>query len=75
LADVLTRLHGAVVTVSTCGVKVHFETRPKEQPRAGEIYRVQSRDDLILCEVRCVEVAGAGADIGLQIVQRELEST
>ena len=68
LAAVATRLHGIVVNVSTRGVKVHFDTLLNEQPRAGDVYRVQSGDDLILCEVRYCEVAGEDADLGLEIV-------
>jgi|SRR5580692_10260579 hypothetical protein len=68
LAEVATRLHGSVVNVSTRGVRVHFDARLKELPRAGDVYRVQSRDDLMLCEVRYSEVAEAGADLGFQVV-------
>jgi hypothetical protein len=68
LAAVATRFEGSVVDVSTGGVRVHLETQLRELPRTGEVYRVQSRDDIMLCEVRHAEVAGAGADLGLQIV-------
>jgi len=68
LAAVVTRLHGSVVNVSAQGVRVHFDTRLDELPRAGEVFRVQSRDDLMLCEVRHSKVAESGADLGLQIV-------
>lgn len=68
LAAVGTRLRGSVVDVSTRGVRVHFDKQFKVPPRAGEVYRVQSRGDLMLCEVRNVKVAGAGAELGLQIV-------
>ena len=68
LAAVATRLRGVVVNVSTRGVKVHFETLLNEQPRAGDVYRVQSGDDLMLCEVRHCDVAGKGADLGLEIL-------
>jgi hypothetical protein len=67
LAQVTTRLHGSVVNVSARGVRVHFETKVN-QPRAGEVYRIQSGDDLMLCEVRNCAVAGDGAELGLQIV-------
>lgn len=68
LAAVNTRLKGAVVEVSTRGVRVYFEKLLKELPRLGEVYRLQSSDDLILCEVRHAEVSGAGASMGFQIV-------
>jgi len=68
LAAVATRLLGSVVNVSTRGVRVHFDKRWREPPRAGEVYRVQSRDDLMLCEVRYFELAEFGANLGLQIV-------
>jgi hypothetical protein len=68
LAAVDTRLHGSVVNVSTRGVRVHFDTRLKEMPRAGEVFRVQSRDDVMLCEVRHSEAAEAGSHLGLKIV-------
>jgi hypothetical protein len=68
LAAVATRLHGSVVNVSNRGIKVHFNTRLKALPRPGEVFRVQTRDDLLLCEVRHSEAAEAGADLGLQIV-------
>jgi hypothetical protein len=68
LAAVNRRLEGAVVEVSTRGVKVHFEKQLKELPRSGEVYRLQSSDDIMLCEVRHAEVSGAGASMGFQIV-------
>jgi hypothetical protein len=68
LAAVATRLRGEVVNVSARGIRVHFEIRLKEMPRAGEVFRVQTRDDLMLCEVRYFEAAGTGAYLGLQIV-------
>ncbi len=68
LASVAIRLQGSVVNVSTRGLRVHFDTRLNEQPRAGEIYRVQSRDDLLLCEVCHCEAAGAGTNLDLQII-------
>jgi hypothetical protein len=68
LAAVGTRFHGSIVNVSTRGVRVHCDTELNELPRAGEVYRVQSCGDLMLCEVRNSAVTGAGVDLGLQIV-------
>ena len=69
LAAVGTRFYGSVVNVSKGGVRVHCDTQLKELPRAGEVCRIQSRGDIILCEVRNSAIAEAGADLGLQIVQ------
>ena len=68
LAAVNKRLEGAVVEVSTHGVRVHFGEQLKELPRSGEVYRLQSTDDLMLCEVRHAEITGSGAEMGFQIV-------
>jgi hypothetical protein len=68
LAAITVRLEGSVVDVSTRGVRVYFHKQLKELPKLGEIYRIQSRDDTMLCEVRNAEVSGAGAILGLQIV-------
>jgi hypothetical protein len=68
LAAVATRLGGSVVNVSTGGVRVHVNTQLKQLPRVGEVYRVQSQDDQMLCEVRNAEIYEAGAAFGLQIV-------
>jgi hypothetical protein len=68
LAAVTTRIHGSVVDVSARGVRVHFDKDLKNLPRTGEVYRVQSRDDIMLCEVRHAQAADAGADLGLKIV-------
>jgi PilZ domain len=68
LAAVGTRFYGSVVNVSTGGVRVHCDTQLKELPRAGEVCRVQSRGDTMLCELRNAAVAAAGADLGFQIV-------
>jgi len=68
LAAVGTRFYGSVVNVSSGGVRVHCDTQLKELPRAGDVCRIQSRGDIILCEVRNSAVKEAGADLGLQIV-------
>ena len=68
LAAVATRLHGRALNVSRRGVSVHFDTLLNELPRAGEVYRVQSGDDLMLCEVRHCRAAEKGSDLGLEIV-------
>jgi hypothetical protein len=68
LAAVGTRFYGSVVNVSTGGVRVHCDTQLKELPKAGEVCRIQSRGDIMLCEVRNFAVREAGADLGLRIV-------
>ncbi len=68
LAAVTTRIHGSVVDVSARGVRVRFDKNLKNLPRAGEVYRVQSRGDIMLCEVCHAKVVEAGADLGLKIV-------
>jgi hypothetical protein len=68
LAAVSTRLTASVVNVSMRGVRVHVGGQMKELPRPGEVFRVQSRDDLMLCEVCHAGVAAAGAQVGLKIV-------
>src|SRR5579862_8096239 len=68
LAAVATRLHGIVVNVSPRGVRVRFATLLNVHPKAGEVYRIQSGNDVMLCEVRYCEFAGEGADVGLEIL-------
>lgn len=68
LATVTTRFEGSIINVSDGGLRVHLDAQLKQLPRAGEVYRVQTQDDVMLCEVRNAEVVGAGAELGLQIV-------
>ncbi len=68
LAAVATRLHGIVVNVSPRGVRVRFATLLNVHPKAREVYRIQSGNDVMLCEVRYCEFAGEGADVGLEIL-------
>jgi hypothetical protein len=68
LAAVTKRLHGIVVNASGKGLEVHLENGLTEAPRLGEVFRVQTGDDLMLCEVRHSTPNGAGLKLGLQIV-------
>jgi hypothetical protein len=68
LAAVTIRIEGSIINVSDGGVRVRVDTQLKQLPRTGEVYRVQTQDDVMLCEVRNSEVAGVGAELGLQIV-------
>ncbi|MDP8982669.1 MAG: PilZ domain-containing protein [Acidobacteriota bacterium] len=68
LSAVTSRVHGSVVNVSSRGLKVHAGTPPEEHLAAGSIFRVQSGDDLMLCEIRHRRVEGETADIGFSIL-------
>jgi hypothetical protein len=68
LAAVATRIKASVVDVSARGVRVQCDKDTKSLPRTGEVYRVQSRGDVMLCEVRNAQAAAAGAELGLKIV-------
>ncbi len=67
LATVATHLRGTVINVSGRGLQVRVAAL-KELPRTGDVYRIQSGNDLILCEVRYGHLTGAGAELGFQIV-------
>jgi hypothetical protein len=68
LATVTTRLSGHVVNVSGRGLKVRVDGGLNGKPASGEVYRVQTGDDLMLCEVRNWQLEGEGAAIGFQIL-------
>ena len=69
LSAVTTRLHGSVVNVSGGGLKVHANALSDEHLlAAGHVYRVQSGDDLMLCEIRNRRLEGETADIGFAIL-------
>jgi len=68
LATVTTRLSGHVVNVSGRGLKVRVDAGLKGKPASGEVYRVQTGDDLMLCEVRNWQGEGEGGAIGFQIL-------
>ena len=70
LACVTSRLCGRVLNVSRKGVKVRTDEPLKEPPRTGDAYRVQSGDDVMLCEVRYYQLVGAGAEVGFKILHR-----
>src|SRR5260370_11726390 len=52
LADVATRFRGRVLDISRRGVKVRTSEPLKLQPKIGDVYRILSGDDVLLCEVR-----------------------
>src|SRR5437867_11471803 len=68
LAAVAKRFHGTVVNASGKGLEVHIDNGLKESPRLGEVFRVQTGDDLMLCEVRRSTADGPALRLGLQIV-------
>lgn len=69
LAAVATRLNGQVVNVSFNGVKVRVPELTRGQPRVGDIFRILSSRDLMLCEVRYWQFQADGTDIGFRILQ------
>jgi len=68
LSAVTTRLHGSVVDLSSGGLKVHATTLMEKHLAAGDVYRVQSGDDLMLCEIRHRRLDGQTVDIGFAIL-------
>jgi hypothetical protein len=69
LAAVATRLNGQVLNVSFNGVKVRVPKLTNGQPRVGDVYRILSSKDLMLCEVRHCQLQAEGTDIGFRILQ------
>jgi hypothetical protein len=69
LAAVATRLNGQVVNVSFHGVMVRVAELTSGQPRVGDVYRILSSRDLMLCEVRHWQLQTEGTDIGFRILQ------
>jgi|SRR5579862_9499832 len=68
LAAVSTSLRGRVVDISGRGVKVHLDSLLNELPRTGDAYRLLSGREVMLCEVRNMQLEGEGGDIGLKIL-------
>jgi hypothetical protein len=68
LAAVTTRLKGQVVNISGRGIRVHLDTGLNGKPASGEVYRLQSGGDLMLCEVVHWQLEGEIPAIGLQIL-------
>jgi hypothetical protein len=70
LANVAIRLSGRVLNVSRRGVKVHVDEPLAGYPRTGDVYRVLSGNDVMLCEIRHYQLLGESAEVGFQIVHR-----
>jgi hypothetical protein len=69
LAAVATRLKGQVVNVSFHGVKVRVAELTNNQLRIGDVYRILSSRDLMLCEVRNWQSQSEGTAIGFKILK------
>jgi hypothetical protein len=69
LAAVATRLNGHVINVSPHGVRIRVaEQMSGQPPRIGDVYRILTNRDRMLCEV-CHCLSGAdGTEIGFRIV-------
>ncbi len=69
LANVAIHYKGRVVDVSRGGVKVHVdETFLDRLPRKGDAYRVQTGEEVLLCEVRHCQIEDDGAKLGLKVL-------
>jgi hypothetical protein len=67
LAEVSKRVKGHVINVSPHGVKVRLPKPPSEL-RSGDVYRIHSNRDLMLCEVRNWRSEMGVTDIGLRVI-------
>ena len=68
LAAVGTRLSGQVINVSSHGVKVRLTEQMTGEPRVGDVYRILSSRDRMLCEVNHCLSGTHGTDIGFRIL-------
>ena len=68
LAEVSKRVKGQVLNVSPHGVKVRLPKLPTGQLRSGDVYRILSNRDLMLCEVRNWRSQMGATDIGLKVI-------
>ena len=68
LSAVANCMRGLVVDVSLRGLKVHADGISENSLVNGDVYRIQSGDDLMLCEIRHRRLAGDAVDIGFAII-------
>ena len=68
LSAVTNRIRALVVDVSVRGLKVHADGLTEKELAAGDVYRVQTGDDLMLCEIRHRRLEGESVDIGFAIL-------
>lgn len=61
-------LEGQVVNVSSHGVRVRVPGLAEGTPQVGDLYRIRSADDRMLCEVANSFSGIHGTDIGFRIV-------
>ncbi len=67
LATVSARLIGQVINVSSRGVSVRVTQPLTTLPRVGDVYRVLSTNDRMLCEIIHLLSNGESTDIGFRI--------
>lgn len=68
LAAVAVRLKGQVINVSANGLKVRVCEHLDRDPRVGDVYRILSSRDRMLCEVNHCRPCGDGTEIGFKIL-------
>ena len=68
LAAVGAHLNGQVVNVSSAGVKIRVAQQMAVKPRIGDVYRIVSSQDRMLCEVTHWIPSPDGLEIGFKIV-------
>jgi len=68
LAAVAVRLKGQVINVSSNGLKVRVCEQMERDPRVGDVYRILSSRDRMLCEVNHCRPGSGGTEIGFKIL-------
>lgn len=68
LASVSTRLTGQVINVSEHGVRIRMAEEMSAPPRIGDVYRILSSQDRMLCEVSHCMPGSDGIEIGFRIL-------
>ncbi len=61
-------LNGHVINVSARGVRVRLAQPLSGCPRAGDVYRVHSSNDRMLCEITHWLSNGESTDVGFRIL-------
>lgn len=68
IASLDQRIRGEVVDLSPSGVRIRVSGSVDSLPKVGELYRVLSSQDRMLCRVAHTAPGDRGADIGFRIV-------
>lgn len=68
LAAVAAQMNGQVINVSSHGIKVRVVEMMSGQPRIGDVYRILSGRDDMLCEISHWRPERQGAEIGFRIL-------